>query len=159
MVSLAMRGMVAVGMPPLPACSSITSLPPAPSSVPVKLAERPGRDARPGTDDRQPLPSAARGNPLGLLVRDVDRDLVARFHLPEGLQGVIVSRVEPLSPAFDADIERGHVILEVNRQPVRTIEDFRRLTGAARSGDVFTFYLYKPELDGGQRALHTVRVD
>jgi hypothetical protein len=42
---------------------------------------------------------------------------------------------------------------------VRSIEDFRRLTAGARSGDVFTLYLYKPELDGGQRALHTVKVD
>ena len=31
-----------------------------------------------------------------------------------------MSRVDPMSPAFDADIERGHVLLEINRQPVRT---------------------------------------
>jgi S1-C subfamily serine protease len=40
---------------------------------------------------------------------------------------VIVSRVEPMSPAFDADIERGHVLLEINRQPV---QHDRRLSAA-----------------------------
>ena len=129
-------------------------------NLPVKLAERPQRDRRPEAAGAEtPQPSSRRDMGLGLSVRELDRDFAQRFRLPQGVDGVIVSRVEPLSPAFDADIERGHLVLEVNRQPVRTIEDYRRLTASARSGDVFTFYLYKPELDGGQRALHTVKVD
>jgi S1-C subfamily serine protease len=65
--------------------------------------------------------------------------------------------VEPLSPAFDADIERGHVLLEINRKPVRTMDDYRRLTAAVRPGDVLTIYVYKPELN--QRALETVKIE
>lgn len=128
-------------------------------SVPVKLAERPMRERQTRTDQEAPQPSSRRDMGLGISVRDLDRDFSQRFRLPEGLAGVIVSRVEPLSPGFDAEVERGHLLLEVNRQPVRSIEDYRRLTSGARSGDIFTFYLYKPELDGGQRALHTVKVD
>jgi S1-C subfamily serine protease len=62
-----------------------------------------------------------------------------------------------MSPAFDAEIERGHVLLEINRQPVRSIEDYRRLTANARAGDILTLYLYRPELD--QRTLQTVKID
>jgi len=62
-----------------------------------------------------------------------------------------------MSPAFDASIERGHVLLEINRQPVRSIDDYRRITSAARPGDILTVYLYKPELE--QRSLQTVKVD
>jgi S1-C subfamily serine protease len=69
----------------------------------------------------------------------------------------VVSRVEPMSPGFDAEIERGHVVIEVNRRPVRSIEEFRRLTSMARPGDVLAFYLYIPEIQ--QRALRTVRLD
>jgi len=129
-------------------------------SLPVKLAERPARAKAEATSaaDR-PSPSAARTTPLGILVRDLDGDFSRRLRLPDGLEGVIVSRVEPLGPAADAGIERGYVVLEVNRQPVRTIEDFRRVTAQGRSGDVFTLYLYKPEIEGGQRALHTVKID
>jgi S1-C subfamily serine protease len=62
-----------------------------------------------------------------------------------------------MSPAFDAEIERGHVVLEINRQPVRTIDDFRRLTSSARPGDVLAIYLYIPEVQ--QRRLSTVRIE
>jgi S1-C subfamily serine protease len=78
------------------------------------------------------------------------------MNLPRDTEGVVVSRVEPLSPAFDASIERGHVLLEINRQPVRSSEEYRQLTSRARAGDVFTLYLYKPEAG---RALHTVKID
>jgi len=127
-----------------------------PMSVAVKLAERPPRDVTaPPSEDRS-LPSSLRGGAIGLSVRELDRDFGERFEVPAGTTGVVVSRVEPLSPAFDAGIERGHVVIEVNRQPVHSIDDYRRLTSAARPGDVFTFYLFKPE---SGRALHTVRVE
>ena len=86
----------------------------------------------------------------------VDAEDVSLLINKTGTRGVVVSRVEPLSPGFDAGIERGHVIIEVNRHPVRSIEDYRALTATARTGDVFAFYLFKPE---SGRALHTVRVE
>jgi serine protease Do len=131
-------------------------------SVPVKLAERPLRgnrpqDADPADEESRPRPSSQRGPVLGLSVRDIDRDFIQRYRLPEDLEGVVVSRVEPMSPAFDAEIERGHVVLEVNRRPVRTIEEFRRVTAAARPGDILAVYTYVPEIQ--QRQLRTVRID
>ncbi len=128
-------------------------------NVPVKLAERPERDRRPvdTNQDERPQPSSQRGPALGLSVKEIDRDFAARFKLPDGTQGVVISRVEPMSPAFDADIERGHVLLEVNRHPVHSVEDFRRLTAGAHPGDILTLYLYQPEIE--QRAVHTVRIE
>jgi serine protease Do len=130
-------------------------------SIPVKLAERPVRGTRPQDDgddeDHQAQPSSQRLTGVGLSVRELDRDFVHRFRLPDDLEGVVVSRVEPMSPAFDADIERGHVVLEVNRRPVRTIDEFRRLTSGVRPGDVLAIYTYVPEIQ--QRQLRTVRID
>ena len=126
-------------------------------NVTLKLAERPQRDRQENGDGGRPQPTSRRGPLLGLSVREVDAQSAARYRLPDGTRGVIVSRVEPMSPAFDADIERGHVLLEINRQPVQDIDDYRRLTGGARPGDVFTMYLYKPELN--QRALETLTID
>src|SRR5688572_16631116 len=122
----------------------------------VKLAERPQRDrSDPGLE--QPQPSSQQGPLLGLSVREMDAQFASRYRLPDGTRGVIVSRVEPMSPAFDADIERGHVLLEINRQRIHSIEDYRRLTDRARPGDILTLYLFKPELN--QRALETVKID
>jgi serine protease Do len=131
-------------------------------NLPIKLAERPQRDRRApdGPSDQAPQPSSQRGPALGMSVREIDSEFANRFRLPDGTQGVIVSRVEPMSPAFDADIERGHVLLEINRRPVRSIDDYRRLTADARAGDILTLYLFKPEVgENGQRALETVRIE
>ena len=124
-------------------------------NVAVKLAERPLRERQIPRDEAQP--SNNPGPALGLSVREIDPDLAARLHLPKGIEGVIVSRVDAMSPAFDADIERGHVLLEINRQPIRSIEDYRRMTANARSGDVLALYLFKPEIT--RRELHTVKID
>ena len=131
-----------------------------PLSVLVKLAERRQRDDE---QDRAPEPAARpkpsgdgdRALPLGLSVREMDREF--RRRLPSGVRGVVVSRVEPLSPAFDAEIERGHVLLEVNRAPVTSVQEYARLTGTLRPGDILTVYLYIPESE--QRTLRTVRIE
>jgi serine protease Do len=39
--------------------------------------------------------------------------------------GVVVTQVQPDSPAADAGIKRGDVVQEVNRQPVKSASDFR----------------------------------
>jgi serine protease Do len=133
-----------------------------PMSVLVKLAERPPRDDAEESDPRPsdlpgPSRNVASGARLGMAVRELDREFRRRHDLPRGVQGVIVTRVEPMSPAFDAEIERGHVLLELNRAPVTSVEEYARLTKSVRPGDVLTVYLYVPERD--QRSLRTVRVE
>jgi len=68
-----------------------------------------------------------------------------------------VTRVAPLSPADEADLRHGDVIIEINRTAIRTAGDYRQVAAAARPGDVLTFYVYDPAT--GQRALHTLRVE
>jgi serine protease Do len=127
----------------------------------VKLAERPGRgpsgDAASGPGDDRATPTRSdAANGIGLTVRDIDRDIVRRLNLPPGLRGAVVAQVEPLSPAYDSDIEQGFVILEINRKKVASAADYRRLTADARPGTVLMFFLFMP---GGQHALRTVRVE
>jgi hypothetical protein len=45
----------------------------------------------------------------------------------------------------------------VNQRPVRTREEYRRLTNAIRPGDIIAVYTYVPEIQ--QRQLRTVRID
>jgi serine protease Do len=133
--------------------------------VSVKLAERPGRegrgDAEPGDRSTRPEPQnegpAATTPRLGLVVRELDRDTARRLGVPRDLGGVVVSKVEAMSGAFDAGIERGWVVLEINRHPVTSAPEFRRLVENARAGDVLAFYLYVPDLE--QRTLRTIRVE
>ena len=57
---------------------------------------------------------------------------------------MVVPRVEPLSSAYDAGIQRDHIVLEINRSPVQSVDDYDRLARAARPGDVLAVYVYKP---------------
>ena len=124
-------------------------------TLPVKLAERPQRDRAAAPD--APTPSGTRGSLLGLTVRPLDTEFVTRYHVPETVRGVVVWRVDAVSPALDADIERGDVILEIDRRPIRSVDEFDRAVAAARPGDVMAFYVYKPSVD--ERRLSTVRID
>jgi S1-C subfamily serine protease len=62
-----------------------------------------------------------------------------------------------MSPSFDSGIERGTVLLEINRQAVDSVAEYRRIVRASQPGDVLTLYLYAPDLE--QRQIKTVRVD
>lgn len=42
--------------------------------------------------------------------------------------GVLVTQVEPESPAQRAGVRKGDVLVELNRKPIRDVEDFERLT-------------------------------
>jgi serine protease Do len=127
-------------------------------NLPVKLAEKLPRNRRANLlRDEQAQPSVQRARGLGMSVMDMDTEFLERRQIPDGIAGVVVSRVEPMSPAYDAEIETGHVLLEINRQPVRSYDDYRRLTANIRTGDVLTLYLYKP--GPPRRELHTVKVD
>lgn len=125
-----------------------------PFSLMAKLAERPGTEAvREAAGARLDM----RGPALGLFVRELDREFRMRYRVPDDWRGVVVSRVEPLSPASDAQIARGHVVLEINRHATATVDDFRREVASAREGEVLTFFLFNP--DRQQRELRTVRAE
>jgi hypothetical protein len=47
--------------------------------------------------------------------------------------------------------------MEVNRKPVESASEYRKIARASHPGDVLALYLYYPDLD--QRRLVTVRVD
>jgi hypothetical protein len=49
------------------------------------------------------------------------------------------------------------VLLEINRQPVETAAEYRRLARTVHVGDVLALYLYFPDID--QRRLVTLRVE
>ena len=91
--------------------------------------------------------------PLGLGVRDLDRATARRLRLPSGMDGVVVTRVDPLSAAYDAGIQRDHIVLEINRRPVSSTEAYNRLARAAHAGDVLAVYVYMP----GHRAARDSR--
>ncbi len=127
-------------------------------NVTVRLGERPSRQgARPESGGSSVRPSSSTVMPLGLTVREIDRATANRLRLPDGVSGVVVSRVDPLSAASDAGIQRDHIVMEINRRPVNSVESYNRLARAAHAGDVLAVYVYMPVSE--QRSIRAVRVD
>jgi serine protease Do len=85
-----------------------------------------------GSDDTQPKESK-----LGLSVRALSQDMADRLDVP--VKGVIVQDVKPGSFADDVALQRGDVILEINKQPVNSEEDFNRIASTLKSGQDVVF--------------------
>ncbi|MDD2901136.1 MAG: DegQ family serine endoprotease [Syntrophales bacterium] len=81
----------------------------------------------------------------GLQLRDVTPPMAQRLHLQKE-QGVVVAGIEPGSRADDAGIQRGDLILEVNRQPVSSVKDV--LKNIDRSKDKDHLLLLVQRQDG-----------
>ena len=127
-------------------------------SVLLKLAERPAR-AVGLVPVSSPARRGVRTGPaeFGLTLIEIHGGNAGRYDVPAGTEGLLVQRVEPVSPAADAGIERGHVILHVNRRPVATVVALRQALGQMRAGDPVAVLVYDPARD--QRVLRLVHAD
>jgi serine protease Do len=99
------------------------------------------RDARDEEEQQTGTPS---GGVLGLSVRnltpDQAKEIVAQLRL-ESPQGVLVVDSVPEGFAAEMGMQRGDVILAVNRQPVKSVDEFNRLQGQLKSGDDVLFLI------------------
>jgi serine protease Do len=74
------------------------------------------------------------GGKLGLAVDDLSPEVRQQLHLPERVNGAAIESVRPASPAEEAGLAPGDVILEVNRHPVVSAEKFASEVHASPAG-------------------------
>jgi len=86
--------------------------------VPVTLEAMSKRDGETETGN------AAQGKPRwGLGMQELTPDMREQLQIPSDVRGAIVDNVQPGSPADNAGLQRGDVIVEVNRKPVKSDAD------------------------------------
>jgi len=76
----------------------------------------------------------AKKGKLGLTVENLSPDLRSQLRAPENTKGVVVDNVRPGSPADDAGLTQGDLILEVNRKPVDSVNAFADQVHAVPAG-------------------------
>ncbi|HEY3356601.1 MAG TPA: Do family serine endopeptidase [Polyangia bacterium] len=90
---------------------------------------------------------------FGLELRDLTPELAEHLHLPSRAHGAIIAQVAPGSPADEAGLAQGDLIVEVDRQPVRGASDAAQRLKATRPqghllrvrrGDAVVYVLLRP---------------
>lgn len=72
---------------------------------------------------------------LGLSLSLLDQAARAKFKIGGGVQGVVVSAVDPASPAAEKNLKAGDVIVEIAGQPVKTPDEVsKRIDGDVKAG-------------------------
>src|SRR5579863_6434515 len=94
--------------------------------------------ARLGDDQDSENDSTPKASKFGMTVRKLTPEMADRLDIPSG-KGVIVQDVRPNSFAEDVGLGRGDVILEVNKQPVNSEEEFARVESGMKSGQDVVF--------------------
>jgi serine protease Do len=121
--------------------------------VQVVVVERPApRGAVPTSPDGGDEASPSDG--VGITARALTPDLAEALGWERTASGVVVTGVEPGSPAAQQGIRPGLVLQEIDRRPIRTLDDLTAAVGAIDArrgvllrvwdGDASTFVLVKP---------------
>lgn len=75
-----------------------------------------------------------KGRELGLAVQAITPDLAESLGI-EDSKGLIITNVEPGSPASAQGLKRGDVIVEINRSPVSSLDEYNRIIDDMEKND------------------------
>jgi serine protease Do len=87
-----------------------------------------------GAKQPGPVPKAESGPNLGMHVEELTPEIASSLGLSE-TSGVVVVEVAEGGPAAEAGVQPGDVILEVDQNPVKDLEEFNRKIQVYKPGD------------------------
>jgi len=83
--------------------------------------------------DEEVVASAPEKGELGMTVQRLTPQIAESLGL-ESAEGVVVSAVDPGSAADEAGIRRGDVIVEIDRKPIRSIDEYKKAVAGIKKG-------------------------
>ena len=101
-----------------------------PQTVHVKVGEFHGKSGEEAGNQA----SGSSHAKIGIGVGDLSADVRQQFNIPANVHGAVVQSVRPGSPAEDAGLQTGDVIMEVNRHAVSSADGFVNTVHAAPAG-------------------------
>ena len=88
-----------------------------------------------GSKNGEEAASSEHGKPRwGLGLEDLTPDARQQLQAPKDIHGAVVGKVQPGSPADNAGLQQGDVIVEVNRHPVQSASDAAQELGKVAKG-------------------------
>ncbi|MCZ6696933.1 MAG: Do family serine endopeptidase [Acidobacteria bacterium] len=112
----------------------------------AELIDRPPPDQLTGGRSSPGLPGGEdpHEKTLGISVDAISPSVLNEIELPSETTGVIITRVSRVSKAYEQGLNRGDVIVEVNRVPIDSVADYRRELRKIKSGGLIVFYVTHP---------------
>ena len=106
------------------------------NGTPMQISVKVGEYHKPGTEAASNESGSGSQNTgkLGLAVDDLNQDVRQQLNLPADVKGAAIADVRPGSPADDAGLQPGDIVLEVNRKPVTSADQFASAMHAAPAG-------------------------
>ena len=93
------------------------------------------QDSVTGEGEEEVTPEPEREDLLGLSIAPLTEELRERFNIGKSVEGVIITEVQPNSPAAQKDVKPGEVIVEVTQEKVKQPQDVKtRLLAVKKSG-------------------------
>ena len=87
------------------------------------------------TEEQPPAPETERDDLLGLSISPLTDELRDRYNIGKAIEGVVITAVEPNSPAAQKNVKPGDVIIEVTQERVKQPQDVKsRLLAVKKSG-------------------------
>jgi len=87
---------------------------------------------------------APTGKKLGIAIQDITPDIARTLSLKD-TNGALVAQVEPGSQADNAGLQRGDVIREVNKKPIKDAKDFMQRIEETKSGGTLLLFVKRDE--------------
>ncbi len=84
---------------------------------------------------------------VGVTVTELSPMVRQNFRIEDGVEGVVVTRVRPLSPASEEQMAPGLVITEANGQPIDSPAELRGVVEDVDAGGYLRLYVYIPRAD------------
>ena len=86
-------------------------------------------------DETAPEKEEKKQSMWGLTVQNITPELAQRFGWDENERGVVISEVQPGSPAGESRLRPGDLIKEVNRQKIQNVRDYNQSVDKVKSGE------------------------
>jgi len=91
-------------------------------------------------EEAEAAPPSETGPYLGMEVREITPEMAKNYDLSR-TSGVIIVQVENGSPAEQAGLTAGDIIVEIDKKPVKDVVTFNRLLAGVKEGETLLFLI------------------
>jgi serine protease Do len=117
-------------------------------SITIELGELPADEAAKAEDGgERGSPSSRSTDLLGMSLEELTRPVRTELDIPPGVEGLLVTDVDPAKPAGRAGLQRGDIIMRVGNDEILSLRSFEEAVKGARLGKPVLFLVRRGDTE------------